>query len=65
LGVLNLLGEAGKQLSEIDKTTLAALFASVSESDSLPPVCDVLLLYARIEFDGSVAGCSDALRTLI
>jgi hypothetical protein len=65
LGVLNLLGLPVRQLIETDKAALAPLFVSVSESDSVPPVCDVLLLYARIQSDGSIEGTADEMRTII
>ena len=65
IGFLNLLGSSAQTILEEDEASLARLFASSEESHSDPPVCDVLMIYARVETDGSVAGSSENLRGLI
>ncbi len=37
----------------------------MEESNVSPPVCDVLLIYARVERDGRIAGYGDGLRDII
>ncbi len=37
----------------------------MEESDSNPPICDVLLIYARVENDGHIVGTVDGLRDII
>src|SRR5918912_407559 len=51
--------------SSEDRAALGPLFSSVEESDSHPPVCDVLMVYCRLEGDGSVSGHSASLRDII
>jgi hypothetical protein len=50
---------------EEDKTALGPLFASLQESEADPPACDVLMIYANVQGDGSIAGCSAGLRDII
>lgn len=65
IGFLNLLGSSGQAILKEDQAALGPLFASLEESDSAPPVCDVLLIYAHVQHDGSIAGTDDGLRELI
>ncbi len=50
---------------EEDKTALGPLFTSLQESEADPPACDVLMIYANVQDDGSIAGCSAGLRDII
>ena len=65
IGFLNLLGEPAQSMLEEDKAALGPLFSGLAVSDASPPVCDVLLIYARVEDDGRIAGTADGLRDLI
>ncbi len=65
IGFLNLLGASAQTALEEDKASFGSLFPQSEESQSDPPVSDVLILYVRVEADGSIAGCSDSLRGLI
>lgn len=65
IGFLNLLGAPARPILEEDKAALGPLFASLEESDGNPPVCAVLMIYARLERDGRVDGCSEGLRDII
>ena len=48
-----------------DKEAFRPLFGAMEESNVSPPVCDVLLIYARVERDGRIAGYGDGLRDII
>jgi hypothetical protein len=50
---------------EEDKQAFRPLFAAMEESNVASPVCDVLLIYARVETDGRIAGYTDRLRDII
>jgi hypothetical protein len=50
---------------EEDKLAFGPLFAAVEESSITPPTCDVLMIYARVESDGRIAGSADGLRDII
>jgi hypothetical protein len=65
IGFLNLLGSSARQILEEDKAALAPLFASSQDSETDPPVCDVLVIYANVQSDGSVVGYSGGLRDII
>lgn len=65
IGFFNLLGASARPILEKDKAALGPLFASLEESDANPPVCAVLMIYARLERDGGVDGCSEGLRDII
>jgi hypothetical protein len=65
IGFFNLLGLPGQSLVEEDKQALQPFFSSVEESSDGPPVCDVLMIYARVEGDGRVAGSANGLREII
>jgi hypothetical protein len=65
IGFLNLLGASAKPIVEEDKTRLMPLFTFSQESEADPPTCDVLMIYARVQGDGSIAGCSAGLRDII
>src|SRR5690242_19483019 len=65
IGFLNLLGSSAQTTLEADKASFGSLFPHSEESQSEPPICDVLIIYARVEADGSITGSSDSLRGLI
>jgi hypothetical protein len=65
IGFLNLVGESGQSLLEDDKAALAPIFASCVFSSDAVPECDVLLIYAQVQTDGRLMGCSDGLRDII
>jgi hypothetical protein len=65
IGFLNLLGAPAELILAEDKRALGPLFASVQESEADPPTCAVLMIYARLQGDGRIAGCSDGLRDII
>ena len=65
IGFLNLLGSQGQQLIEEDKQAIASLFSSISQSDAVPPVCDALMMYARISKDGRIEGSPEEFRSII
>lgn len=66
LGFLNLLGEEGDRLLEVDRPVLVPLFSSVQESRDLPPpVCDVLFVYCDLARDGTIFPTELGLRKLV
>jgi hypothetical protein len=65
IGFLNLAGTSGQLLLEGDKATLEPIFPSCVVSEDAVPECDVLLIYAQVQTDGRVVGCSDGLRDII
>jgi hypothetical protein len=65
IGFFNLLDSSAKSIVEEDKQALLPLFAAMEESSVTPPVCDVLMIYARVESDGRIAGSADGLRDVI
>jgi len=65
IGFLNLLGQSAELLIEEDRRVLAPLFASIEQSTTNPPQCDVLMLYGRLLADGRVEGIASGLREII
>ena len=65
LGVLNLLGPSAASEKAADRAALAPFFASISESASEPPVCNVLLIYCALEPDGAIRGSVRGLKELV
>lgn len=65
IGFFNLLDLSAESILEEDKRAFGPLFAAIKESSVSPPVCDVLMIYARIEADGKIAGSADGLREII
>ena len=65
IGFLNLLGASASPIIEEDITALGPLFTSLLESEAYPPASDVLMIYADVQGDGSIAGCSAGLRDII
>jgi hypothetical protein len=65
LGILDFAGENSSTAKAADQAAIAAIFASVSESSSEPPRCNVLFLYCHFEPDGSIRGSARGLRELI
>ena len=60
-----MLGSAGNELLEEDRTAFQPMFATVQESDTAPPNCDVLVVYLQLDSEGHVVGCADGLRDII
>jgi hypothetical protein len=65
IGFFNLLDSSAKSILEEDKQAFRPLFAAMEESNVTPPQCDVLMIYARVESDGRIAGSTDGLRDII
>lgn len=65
IGFLNLLGASGTAIVEEDKAALAPLFTSLQESEADPPTCDVLLIYAEVQSDGTIVGWPGGLHDII
>lgn len=65
LGILNLLGTAGRAWASDDVATLAPHFGEVRESREEPPRCDVLLVYCDIGPEGTIVHSARSLRELI
>jgi hypothetical protein len=65
IGYFNLLGASGQSIIDEDQKVLNRLFPSFEESSAAPPTCNVLMIYAKINEDGSVIGSIDGLRGII
>jgi len=65
IGFFNLLDLSAESILEEDKQAFRPLFAAIEESNVGPPACDVLMIYARVEADGKIAGSADGLREII
>lgn len=65
IGFLNLIGSSALPILEEDQRALRPIFGSVEKSSVAPLVCDVLMIYAHMEIDGSITGCTDGLRDII
>jgi hypothetical protein len=65
LGILNLIGPEAEDFVTKDRDSIRSAFYSVKESVTSTPKCDVLLLYARINSDGSLDGTQYYLRQII
>ena len=65
IGLFNLSGSSAENILHEDVTTLSPMFHSSEERTDAPPNCDVLLLYARFESDGSIANYQAGLRDII
>lgn len=65
VGFLSLMGPLARPLIEEDAATLKTLFSSCLESNSETPICDVLMIYARIEANGAIQSASQNLREII
>ena len=65
IGLFNLLDSSAELIVEEDKEAFRPLFGAMEGSKTAPPVCDVLLIYARVESDGRIAGYRDGLRDII
>jgi len=65
IGFLNLLGASAEPILKEDKAAIGPLFASLQESGADPPGFDVLMIYADVQVDGSIARCSVGLRDII
>lgn len=65
LGLLDFAGDSTAAAKAADLTAIGPIFASVSESSSEPPRCNVLFLYCHFEPDGSIRGSARGLRELI
>ncbi|HEY6373042.1 MAG TPA: hypothetical protein VIX37_20865 [Candidatus Sulfotelmatobacter sp.] len=56
---------SAESILEEDKQAFRPLFAAIEESKVSRPVGDVLMIYARVEADGKIAGSADGLREII
>ena len=65
LGVLNLIGTAGRAWASDDVAALTAHFREVRESRQEPPRCDVLFVYCDIGPEGAITHSTRNLRELI
>lgn len=66
LGFVNLLGTAGADLLERDRTALAGVFQNnIVIADKKLPACNVLFLYCTLEASARVAGHNFSFRDLI
>ncbi|HKD15491.1 MAG TPA: hypothetical protein VKE71_13230 [Candidatus Angelobacter sp.] len=65
IGFFNLLDPCAEGIVKEDVAALAPMFASAEERTDQPPNCSVLLLYAHIHRDGSIAGYHAGLRDII
>ncbi|MCP4139451.1 MAG: hypothetical protein GY755_04025 [Chloroflexi bacterium] len=65
LGFLNFMGESAETIINEDKAVLTPLFSSVEQHDENPPVCDVLLIYGRVQDDGYFSNNTKSLREII
>ena len=65
LGVLNLLGPAGRAWAADDAAALGHLFAEVRESRAEAPRCDVLFLYCDVGPEGTIVHSHRTLREIV
>jgi len=65
IGFYNLLGSVGEPILEADRAALGPLFSVSEVSDVAPPLCEVLMIYARLQSNGQVVGSSHGLRDII
>lgn len=65
IGFFNLLGSFAHDILQEDRAALVPMFASFEQRTDNPPECDVLMLYARLQSDGSIAGYSPGLGGII
>ena len=65
LGILNLAREGAEATARCDLASLSPLFCEVSRSESVPPQCDVLMIYCAVCPDGSIANTSRAFREIV
>jgi hypothetical protein len=65
IGFLNLMGPSAHPLIEEDKSALKPLFSRFVESDGAVPVCDVLMIYAKVNSNGAIQNASSSLRVII
>jgi len=65
IGILNFAGLSARPLIEEDAAALKPLFADFVESDGDTPTCDVLMIYATIETNGTIQNASHNLREII
>ena len=65
IGFLNLLGSQARLLVGEDSQALKPLFSDYLESDTTIPICDVLMMYARIDSSGAIQNATNCLREII
>jgi hypothetical protein len=56
IGFLNLVGSSADEIVKADRKALGPLFSSVEEANDKAPVCDVLMVYAKVKADGQLEG---------
>jgi hypothetical protein len=64
-GILDLSAGSCLPLVAEDKEAISGLFASLQESKSDVPRCDVLFIYAILTEEGRILGCKHGLREII
>lgn len=64
IGFLNLLGGPAEAIMQSDHSALADLFSSENSSNTDVPSCDVLMLYAALNDDGSIEGTDHTLESI-
>lgn len=65
VGFLNLMGPPALSLINEDAVVLKPLFSGYQESDGETPICDVLMIYAKIEANGTIQNATQNLREII
>jgi hypothetical protein len=65
LGFLNLMGESGEALMEIDANVLSPLFTRTLKSTTTAPSCQVLFIYCELDAEGHIKGHRDMPTDLI
>jgi hypothetical protein len=65
LGFLNLMGEGGEALMEIDANVLSPLFNRTLKSSTTVPSCQVLFIYCELDAEGHIKGHRDMPTDLI
>ena len=65
LGLLNLMGSQGEEMLRDDRDAIRRVFFSVNESSLAAPRCDVLLIYAGVNSDGSLEGTASSFGQIV
>jgi hypothetical protein len=65
IGFFNLMGASAESILIQDKVAIAPLFSAMQVTETGPPVCDVLMIYANIGSDGRIPGTANGLREII
>ena len=65
IGFFNLMGAPAESIFIQDKEAIAPLFSAMRVTETCPPICDVLMIYANVGSDGRIVGTADGLREII